>query len=365
MSEVGGVDWACDACVRRSWLLSRLAGHLELVRGRTSEVLALCDQDLIEAVAARQRDVVRSALAALELGELRDRSAAAGLELVCRCHSAYPARLLDLEGPPAVLHVAGGLRRFRALVAEDPVAIVGARRATPYGLEVARSLARGLASAGVTVLSGMALGVDGAAHAGALAVAGPTVAVLPAGADRPYPAAKRALHAQIRATGAAVSELPPRSEVRRWTFAARNRIIAALSAMTIVVEAGERSGALLTAGFARSLGRPVGAVPGRVNSPLSTGSNALLASGAHVVRGPQDVLDALFGAGARAAPGTRLPTLRPELRRLLGAIGEGHDTASALARAGFGSADGLAALAALELSGHIRREPGGRFAIVT
>ncbi len=364
VSGADGPGRACDACLRRSWLLTRLTGHLELARGRISQVLALADEGLVEALAARDRDIVHAELAALEPGKLRTRSTGAHLELICRCDSAYPARLLDLDGPPAVLHVAGGLERFLGLVAEDPVAIVGARRATPYGLEVAGLLARGLGCAGVTVLSGMALGVDAAAHAGALAVAGPTVAVLPAGADRPYPAAKRALHARIRAAGAAVSELPPGSDVRRWTFGARNRIIAALSAMTIVVEAGERSGALLTAGFARSLGRSVGAVPGRVNSPLSVGSNALLAAGAHIVRGPQDVLDELFGAGARAAPAARRPPLAPESRALLAAIGEGHDTASALARAGFAIADGIASLAALELSGHVRREPGGRFAIV-
>ncbi len=362
-TAAAGNQRACDACLGRSWLLARLAGHLELVRGRISQVLALGDRDLIEAVAVRQRDVVHAELAALEPGEVRARCAAAGLELICRCNSAYPAQLRALHSPPAVLHVAGGLERFLGLVAEDPVAIVGARRATPYGLEVARSLGRGLGCAGVTVLSGMALGIDAAAHAGALAVAGPTVAVLPAGADRPYPAAKRALHAQIRVSGAAVSELPPGSDVRRWMFPARNRTIAALSAMTIVVEAGERSGALLTAGFARGLGRPVGAVPGRVTSSLSAGSNGLLAAGAHVVRGPQDVLDTLFGVGARAAPVAQRPQLAAELRSLLTAIGEGYDTAAALARAGFASADGLAALAALELGGYIRREPGGRFSI--
>jgi len=355
---------ACETCLARSWLLARLAAHLEPARGRIAEVLALSDAELIKAVAARQRDVVRAELAALEPAALLARSADAGLEVICRCDPAYPARLQELRCPPAVLHVAGGLERFLGLVAKDPVAIVGARRATRYGLEAAASLGRGLGSAGVAVISGMALGIDAAAHAGALAVAAPTVAVLPAGADRPYPAAKRSLHAQIRAQGAAVSELASGSAVRRWTFPARNRIIAALSAMTIVVEAGERSGALLTAGFARSLGRPVGAVPGRITSSLSAGPNGLLAAGAAIVRGSQDVLDALFGAGARTAPVVQRQPPDPELRPLLAAVRDGHDTAAALVRYGFATPDGLAALAALELSGYVRRDPGGRFTVI-
>jgi len=357
-------DRACDRCLARSWLLARLAGHLELGRRRIEPTLALADQELIAAVGGEQRDSLLRELSRLDIEQVRARSARAGLDLICRCDPRYPSRLAALASRPAVLHVAGTLERFLELVAEDPVAIVGARRASPYGLEVARALGRGLASAGVTVLSGMALGIDSAAHAGALAAPGPTVAVLPAGADRPYPRGKRVLFEQIRNTGAAVSELPPGSGVWRWTFPARNRIIAALGAMTVVVEAGPGSGALLTAGFARALGRPVGAVPGRVTSPLAVGTNGLLAAGAHVVRGPQDVLDVLFGAGVRIAPPAGRPDLAPELRPLLAAIGEGHDTAAALTAAGLAPHDGLAALAALELAGYVRRESGGRYSVV-
>jgi DNA processing protein len=345
-------------------LIARLAGHLELARGRIELVLALGDEELIAAVGGEQRDSVQRELQALDVERLRAEAGRAGLGALCRCDSEYPARLEVLRSPPAVLYVSGGLERFLALVAEEPVAIVGARRATPYGLEVARSLGRGLGAAGITVLSGMALGIDSAAHAGALSAGAPTVAVLPCGADRPYPARKRALHAQIRGSGAAVSELPPGSGAWRWTFPARNRIIAALGAMTVVVEAGQRSGALLTAGFARGLGRPVGAVPGRINSSMASGPNGLLAAGAYVVRNPQDVLDTLYGAGARSVPRSEKPDLAPGLRPLLAAIADGHDTPAALTRAGFAPQDGLAALASLELAGHVRREPGGRFAVV-
>ncbi len=148
-------------------------------------------------------------------------------------------------------------------------------------------------------------------------------------------------------------------------FPARNRIIAALAAMTVVVEAGERSGSLVTARMARGIGRPVGAVPGRVTTPQAAGPNGLLESGACVVRGPQDVLDHLFGAGVRtvAASEPGRAHVPEELRPLLDAIAEGHETAAALARAGFAPDKGLAALAALELGGFVRRGAGGRFTV--
>jgi DNA processing protein len=211
----------------------------------------------------------------------------------------------------------------------------------------------------------MATGIDTAAHQGALAAAPATVAVLPGGADRPYPPSARLLHRRIREGGAVVSELPPATPVRRWMFPARNRIIAALSAMTVVVEAREGSGALLTARAACELGRPLGAVPGRISSPLAAGPHQLLRSGAQLVAGPQDVLDGLFGVGARTAVPARSQTgLAPDLRRLLDALAEGHDTAAALSAAGLPGDRGLAALASLELAGQIRREPGGRFSVL-
>jgi DNA processing protein len=355
---------ACARCLRRSWLLARLGGHLENARSRIDQALALSDEELIAATAGRQRELIEEEFIQVDVEQLRGHSHAAGVELICRCDPQYPAGLWDLDSPPAVLHVAGGIERLLGLVAEDPVAIVGARRASPYGLEVARSLGRGLARAGLTVVSGMALGVDSAAHAGAIEAQSPTVAVMPGPAERPYPARGRRLHRKIVAGGAAVSELPCGAGVWRWTFPARNRIIAALAATAVVVEAGERSGALLTAGFARDLGRPVGAVPGRITSPTAAGSNALLADGAYIVRGPQDVLDQLFGAGVRAAGPDPRDELSPRHRRLLDAIGRGHDTTGALGRAGFPGPEGLADLASLELAGYIRRGAGGRWQVV-
>ena len=353
---------ACDGCLRRSWLLARLSGHLEAVRGRIAGILALGDAELLAALAGDRAEQLAGEYEGFDATLAREQARRSGLGLLCRCAEDYPVRLRELEAPPAVLHVAGGLPRFLRLAAGEPVAVVGARRASEYGLEVARGLGRGLAASGVTVVSGMAFGVDSAAHTGALAAAGPTIAVLPGGADRPYPASKRGLHTQLRADGAVVSELPPGSPVRRWGFPARNRIVAGLAAMTVVVEAAEGSGALLTAGFGRGLGRPVGAVPGRVGSGLAAGPNELLARGARVVRDTQDVLDHLFGAGRRRARRDDRPSLSRELGALLEAISEGRDTPGALAAAGVPPEQGLAALAALELAGYVRREAGGRYA---
>jgi DNA processing protein len=210
----------------------------------------------------------------------------------------------------------------------------------------------------------MAVGIDSAAHAGALDATALTVAVLPGGAEKPYPQGKRPLYNRVRQAGAVVSELPPRTAVRRWMFPARNRIIAGLSAATVVVEARERSGALLTSSRAIQLGRAVGAVPGRVTSPLADGPHRLLARGAAIVRGPQDVLDLLFGRGARTASPRSRVALTGELEELLRIISDGHDTIAALARAGQRPDSALVSLSALELAGYIRRDAGGRYRVV-
>ena len=354
---------ACPSCLQRTWLLARLAGHLEVARGSIDAVLGLDDDELIEAVAGQHRAAVTRELMGFDDRAARELCAAAGVETICRCRPSYPRRLRALDNPPAVLHVLGGVDRLLELATGDPVAIVGARCASRYGLEVAFALGRGLGAASVGVVSGMALGVDSAAHAGALQGGGATIAVLPGSAERAYPASKRSLHRRICADGVAVSELPPGTDVWRWMFPARNRLIAGLAALTIVVEAAEQSGALLTAAIARRLERPVGAVPGRVTAPLATGPHRLLATGAVLIRDAQDALDALFGAGVRGAVDPR-PTLAGTERKLLGAIASCDDTSAALARAGLTVQDGLAMLASLELGGYVRREPGGRYAVM-
>lgn len=264
-----------------------------------------------------------------------------------------------------MLYVHGAPERLERALTAGRVAIVGARRATPYGLEQARGLGRGLAAAGLTVVSGMALGVDAAAHVGALEAGGTTVAVLACGPEIAYPASKRRLHERIAASGAVVAELPPGTPPRRWCFPARNRIIAALGQTTVVVEAGERSGSLITAGQAADLGREVAAVPGLVSAPLAAGTNALIADGAKLVRGPRDVLELLFEAGMEELPAVpsedRTAGLEPDLCALLDRIGAGCDTVAALS-GGAGDVDAiLAGIAQLELRGLVRRGPGGRY----
>jgi DNA processing protein len=211
----------------------------------------------------------------------------------------------------------------------------------------------------------MALGVDSAAHEGALDAGGPTIAVLGCGADVSYPASKRLLHARLREAGGVISELPPGFSARRWCFPVRNRIIAGLASLTVVIEGGERSGSLITARLARDLGRDVGAVPGHVTHPAASGPNALLYDGAHVVRNAQDVLDLLFGAGARTAPPLRdASVLAPELRRLRDAVASGRSTPSQLTAAGFALDSALAGLAELEVGGFLRRGNGGEYVVV-
>jgi DNA processing protein len=350
-----------------AWLIARLSGHLERHRGRLTEVLALPPAELMAAVAGDHRRLVERELGQFEAELARLGAEQGGVETICRHDRLYPGRLGEVAHAPAVLHVAGGLERFLELVERDPVAIVGSRRPSAYGTEVATSLGRDLAVSGLTVISGMALGIDSAAHSGALSAGeARTVAVLPRGADRPYPPAKRALYREILRSGVAVSELPPGAGVRRWSFPARNRIIAGLANATVVVEAGARSGALFTAAIAHDMGRAIGAVPGRVTSPTAAGSNDLIARRrAFVVRGAQDVLDAIYGAGtAKAKRPRRGGAIPRHLRGLLAAVGDGLDTAGALGGAGMALEEALVGLAELELHGHVRRGAGGRYVVV-
>lgn len=355
----------CRACLRRSWLIARLSGHIErawMARRPLPAVLSLPDAELIAALGGAQRERVALDYGRFDADAARRACRAASVTPLCSCDPRYPDRLRELPDAPAVLHVLGDVDRFARLAGSEWVAIVGARRATPYGLAQARRLGRGIAAAGLCVVSGMALGVDSAAHAGALEAGGATVAVLAGGADRPYPPSKRQLHGTIAARGAVVSELPPGARAHRWGFPARNRVIAALGALTVVVEAGERSGSLITASLALDLGREVGAVPGLVTAPLAAGANALLADGARLVRGPEDVLDALLGPGAAAALAAEQERLPGELAELLDRIGAGEDTVAALVAGGLALDAVLAGVTQLELRGRVQRAAGGRYA---
>jgi DNA processing protein len=358
-------EGACAGCLRRTALLALLAPHVEVARHdrRLVALLTLTDDELLAAIAGRRREWFEAAIRRFDVAIARREAAAAGLTLVCRHAAEYPARLLDGADAPAVLHLLGDRAALR-LETTPAAAIVGARRATPYGLEVARAIGRGLAAAGVPVVSGMALGIDSAAHAGALEAGGPTIAVLAGGADRPYPRSKATLHRRIaQAPGCCVvSEMPPGFVPFRWGFPARNRLIAGLADTTIVVEAAERSGSLITAELAQELGRLVAAVPGAVTNPMAAGANALLRDGAELVRGAQDVLDALLGAGVRVVPSGPDPAaLSGALRSLLDRLGPRPATSFALLRAGDEPDTVVAGLAELELLGYARRVPGGAY----
>ena len=202
----------------------------------------------------------------------------------------YPRELLDLQSPPSELFAMGN----GSMLAGPRVSIVGTRDSTAYGERITRSLTRVLVRAGVTVISGMARGIDGAAHRTALEEGGNTVAVLGTGIDVPYPVGHRQLHRAIAERGLVVSENPPGMRAHKGAFPKRNRIIAALAPVTMVIEAGFRSGALNTASQALELGRVVAAVPGPIDSDQSRGSNQLLRDGAVLIAAADDAL-ALLG----------------------------------------------------------------------
>ncbi len=245
-----------------------------------------------------------------------------------------PSRLVELAEP------------------SQAVTVVGSRRASSYGREVARELGRDLAASGQAVVSGLAFGIDACAHRGALE-AGRTVAVLGCGADVAYPAAHRALWRRVQEEGLVLSELPPGTGAWRWAFPARNRIMAALAGMTVVVEAAERSGSLITTDLAADLGRDLGAVPGPISSRVSAGPNALLAGGACVVRSAQDVLDAMLGPGQSRAERVG-PPVDPVATRALAAVELGNATCDDVAAAiDVSGAVAAGALADLEAHGYL------------
>lgn len=257
-----------------------------------------------------------------------------------------PSLLAAIHDPPPRLYVRGDARLD--LLAGPCVAVVGARACSGYGSHVARLLGRELAAAGVVVVSGLARGIDGEAHRGALEAGGATVAVLGCGIDRDYPAAHAELARRIVVDGLVLSEYEPGVEPAPWRFPARNRIVAGLCAATVVVEARERSGALITADFALEEGREVFAVPGEITSALSAGTNALLRLGATPLTSPSDVLETLgieerrpAAAEPAGAPGVLLALLR-----------DGPASADELVRRSGLAADAVAvALTELELGG--------------
>ncbi len=348
---------ACLDCLRRSWLLADLGPYVERIAtgevgSRSPELLRLSNEDLVEVAAPKVAGQMLARIASLSETRLNEELVQAGCWACCRHGDLYPSHLRDAADAPWGLIGRGSPRLLDRIEPFEAVTIVGARRATSYGREIARELGRELAAAGMTVVSGLAFGIDGCAHRGALD-AGRTIAVLGCGPDVAYPGSHRSLWRRICEEGLVISELPPGANPWRWTFPARNRIMAALAGMTVVVEAATRSGSLITTDLAADLGRDLGAVPGPVTSRASAGPNGLLAAGAHVIRDAQDVLDAMLGPGNRRIENSA-PSLDPELEAVLAAVEAGESTCDGVAAAtGLSGPAAAASLSRLELLGYL------------
>ena len=291
-----------------------------------------------------------AALATREAPAVRERAAAAGWRWLVPADADYPELLQATADPPLGLFVRG------QLLGAPTVAIVGSRRATPYGRQVARLLGEELGRAGVVVVSGMARGVDAEAHRGALAAGGASWAVWGCGPDRVYPPEHLELAEELAASGALITEYPPGTPPRRHHFPERNRILAGIARATVVVEAAARSGALITARLASEEGREVLAVPGSIFSELSVGPNTLLRVGARPLLTPRDLFDAIGWEAAAAVPHSPhaglLEWIEPAEAMTVDEIAR---------RAGLDVARAAADLLLLELSGEVRRDDDGRY----
>lgn len=290
-------------------------------------------------------------------------AAEAGGDHVAAGGGEYPALLRQIDDPPALLFVRGSLLPADALA----VAIVGSRHATAYGARVAWQLAHGLARAGYTIVSGLARGIDAAAHRGALDAGGRTIAVLGTGVLAVYPPEHAELALEITEAGALVSEQPPLAEPSRGAFPQRNRIISGLSLGTVVVQASDRSGALITARLAGEQGREVFAVPGPVDCRMSRGCHRLIRDGARLVESVDDILEelgplfqettTLDGRTVKSPAELQLGDIE---RQVLDAVDGEHDLDGIMAVTGLAASQVIATVGVLEMRRIVRRLPGNR-----
>lgn len=317
--------------------------------------------------------VRKEALAALASGpsyrqadEELARAAAAGTSIIVWADPAYPELLRAIHNPPLLLYVKGST----ALLNDPGVGVVGARAASDYGMRAAYRLAGQMAGRGLVVISGLALGIDAAAHRGALAAGGATVAVLGSGVDIVYPEHNRKLYEQIAAQGALVSEYPMTTAPEAFRFPARNRIISGLGLGILVVEAARRSGSLITAHMALEQGREVFAVPGRVDSMKSEGTHRLLQEGAKLVHTVEDILEELPGYGGRQGRGSVgaeaaavvMPELTPEEEIVLAFLDVyPKNIEEVILSTGFSAQRAGELLMLLELKGCVTSMPGKQF----
>jgi DNA processing protein len=286
-----------------------------------------------------------------------------GATIVLATDREYPPLLKQLAGAPAALYLLGS----SAVLSTPQLAMVGSRNPTPMGRATARAFAAHFARGGLTITSGLALGIDAASHEGALAGGGPTIAVCATGLDSVYPRSNRALAERIRANGALVSEFPPRTAPLRGNFPRRNRIIAGLALGALVVEAARTSGSLITARLALEGGREVFAIPGSIHSPLSRGCHQLIRAGARLVEQADDVLSELISVPKERLsnappPSSPPPELDKEYEMLLDALGfEPATIDSLVARTELPGESIASMLLILELDGRVATLPGGRY----
>lgn len=295
---------------------------------------------------------------------LRERVRGVGARLLTLADAEYPRALRFIYDPPPLLYVRG------RLLPEDAqaIAVVGARSASPYGIAVAQALSRDLATSGITVVSGLAVGIDGAAHRAALRAGGRTIAVLGCGIDIVYPPGHRRLAEEIAEHGAVVSEFPIGEPPRSFNFPRRNRIVSGLSLGVIVVEAGEHSGSLITARLAAEQGKEVMAVPGQVGTYRTRGTHRLLRDGAVLVESGTDVIGAAL-PWLLEKPAENVQTdrplsagLTPEMTKLIGCFdGAAAQVDQLIEKSGFGAARVLELLLELEIAGWVTQHPGMYF----
>jgi len=348
-----GLALVVELTPRRAFKLVERFGTPDAVLDATLSALERADVPAETAAAIREgRARARTELASL---------ARAGARVVAWSDEAYPRQLREIPDPPLVLAVRG------TLVDDEPaVAVVGTRQASEYGRRIAAEIASGLAGVGVTVVSGLASGIDGTAHQAALAAGGRTVAVFGTGIDRVYPRWHRELAESIVGQGALVSEFPCGAEPMKFHFPRRNRVISGLALGTVVVEAAEESGSLITAKFAVEQNRDVFAVPGPADAPRHRGPNRLIREGARLITCAKDVLEELLPALAprlverRAAAAEA--SLTPSERRVFEAVGpDGGHVDEVIRRTAAPAPAVLETLLALELRGLVHQLPGKRF----
>lgn len=368
---------AADRMERAAWLRLSLLPGVGPVAART--LLAAFGLPT-QIFAARFSEVARhvgDALARTVMAPVDERTAAAiestehwltldeSHRLLTLADADYPPALLTTSDPPAVLYAIGRCE----LLAGPALAIVGSRSASQQGAANAEAFARRLAEAGLTIVSGLALGIDAAAHRGALQAAdagasASTIAVVGTGVDVVYPSANAALAARIRGAGLLLSEFPLGTPALSHNFPRRNRLLAGLARGVLVVEAAVRSGSLITARFAAEQGREVFAIPGSIHSPTAKGCHKLIKDGAKLVESAQDVLEELRIDARAAAPAiaAQADATAPAHAQLLQALGHDPVGLDALCdRTGRAAGDLSAALLELELTQHVERLPGNRY----